>query len=157
MKGRDCYVSTSDVDDSNCIVGCTGLYADVDFVNSSISKLSKDGDLLTSLINDYEKYKRSKIGNFEVVYDGSANWREQFKTVPKSYQPLRVVQIYFNTATYDENVKDVSVTLADQLGAIGGTMGLLTGFSIISGVEIFYFGINIILQILKKVNKNCSE
>ena len=27
----------------------------------------------------------------------------------------------------------------DQLSAIGGTMGLLTGFSLISGVEILYF------------------
>ena len=29
-------------------------------------------------------------------------------------------------------------------------MGLLTGFSIISGVEIVYFGIKIILNILRK-------
>ena len=28
----------------------------------------------------------------------------------------------------------------DMLSAIGGTMGLLTGFSIISGVEILYLG-----------------
>ena len=27
----------------------------------------------------------------------------------------------------------------DKLSAIGGTMGLLTGFSLISGVEILYF------------------
>ena len=31
------------------------------------------------------------------------------------------------------------VTLEAQLGLIGGTMGLLTGFSILSGVEIVYF------------------
>ena len=42
----------------------------------------------------------------------------------------------------------------DMLSAIGGTMGLLTGFSIISGVEIVYFCIKIILKILKdKHNK----
>ena len=28
-----------------------------------------------------------------------------------------------------------------QLGLIGGTMGLLTGFSILSGVEIIYYAI----------------
>ena len=31
------------------------------------------------------------------------------------------------------------VTMVAQLGLIGGTMGLLTGFSILSGVEIFYY------------------
>ena len=29
--------------------------------------------------------------------------------------------------------------MEDQLGLIGGTMGLLTGFSILSGVEIVYY------------------
>ena len=33
----------------------------------------------------------------------------------------------------------------DQLSAIGGTMGLLTGFSLISGVEIIYFSLKIAL------------
>ena len=31
------------------------------------------------------------------------------------------------------------VTLESALGLIGGTMGLFTGFSILSGIEIFYF------------------
>ena len=31
------------------------------------------------------------------------------------------------------------VTTEAQLGLIGGTMGLLTGFSILSGVEIIYY------------------
>ena len=31
------------------------------------------------------------------------------------------------------------MTLEAQLGLIGGTMGLLTGFSILSGVEIIYY------------------
>ena len=33
----------------------------------------------------------------------------------------------------------VKVTTEAQLGLIGGTMGLLTGFSILSGVEIIYY------------------
>ena len=55
------------------------------------------------------------------------------------YPPLQLVQIYFDTATYDEIERDVKVTLQAQLGLIGGAMGLLTGFSILSGVEIIYF------------------
>ena len=52
---------------------------------------------------------------------------------------LQVIQIYFDTATYDEIERDVKVTVNAQLGLIGGTMGLLTGFSILSGVEILYY------------------
>ena len=37
-----------------------------------------------------------------------------------------------------------------MLSAIGGTMGLLTGFSIISGVEILYFVGKNIFDISKK-------
>ena len=56
------------------------------------------------------------------------------------------MQIYFNTATYDMIERDVKVTLEAQLGLIGGTMGLLTGFSILSGVEIVYFAIKLFMS-----------
>ena len=52
---------------------------------------------------------------------------------------LRVVQIFFDTATFDNIEKDKKVKVEGQVSLIGGTMGLLTGFSIISGVEIIYF------------------
>ena len=63
-----------------------------------------------------------------------------------------MVQIYFATDTYDEIERDVKVTTEAQLGLIGGTMGLLTGFSLISGVEILYFVIKILSgTIMKKL------
>ena len=77
---------------------------------------------------------------------------------------LEIVYIYFGTETYDEYKRDVKVILEEEeklliilvsvnminhnseqvtteaaLGLIGGTMGLLTGFSILSGVEIIYY------------------
>ena len=80
------------------------------------------------------------------------------------YAPLKAVYIFFDTATYDEIERDekvlfssphifviysvfimnamciyLKVTMEAQLGLIGGTMGLLTGFSILSGVEIIYY------------------
>ena len=83
------------------------------------------------------------------------------------HAPLEAVYIYFDTATYDEIERDekvgleaakcslpipntsikymkdhdcgLKVTMEAQLGLIGGTMGLLTGFSVLSGVEIIYF------------------
>ena len=69
------------------------------------------------------------------------------------YAALKLVQIYFDTATYDEIVSDVKVTLEAQLGLIGGTMGLLTGFSILSGVEIVYYIMKFIRS-LKTKTKN---
>ena len=60
---------------------------------------------------------------------------------------MQLVKIFFDTATYDEVEKDVKVTLEAQLGLIGGTMGLLTGFSILSGVEIVYYAIKLFLSL----------
>ena len=63
---------------------------------------------------------------------------------------LKFVRLYFYATTFDRITKDRAAKFVDKLSAIGGTMGLLTGFSLISGVEIVYFGIKIILQILRK-------
>ena len=63
---------------------------------------------------------------------------------------LRFVRIYFDTPTFDRITKDRAAKFVDMLSAIGGTMGLLTGFSIISGVEIIYFSFKIFWSILKK-------
>ena len=60
------------------------------------------------------------------------------------------VRIYFETQTFDRVTKDRAAKFEDMLSAIGGTMGLLTGFSIISGVEILYFAGKIIFNAMKK-------
>ena len=52
---------------------------------------------------------------------------------------LKLVQIYFNTDTFDNIERDKKIKFDAQLSLIGGTMGLLTGFSIISGIEIVLF------------------
>ena len=62
---------------------------------------------------------------------------------------LRFVRMHFYSTTFDRITKDRAAKFVDKLSAIGGTMGLLTGFSIISAVEIVYFAIKIILKILK--------
>ena len=66
---------------------------------------------------------------------------------------LRLVRIYFDTPTFDRIEKDRAAKFVDMLSAIGGTMGLLTGFSIISGVEIIYFTTKIGWYIIQK-NRN---
>ena len=64
------------------------------------------------------------------------------------------MRIYFDTPTIDIVTKDRSAKFVDMLSAIGGTMGLLTGFSIISGVEIIYFAAKILLKIFWQSNVN---
>ena len=66
---------------------------------------------------------------------------------------LRFVRIYFDTPTFDTITKDRAAKFVDMLSAIGGTMGLLTGFSIISGVEIVYFVAKITWNSLEKKRK----
>ena len=60
------------------------------------------------------------------------------------------MRIYFGPATFDRITKDTAAKFEDKLAAIGGTMGLLTGFSIISGVEIIYFAVKIVFNVIKK-------
>ena len=66
---------------------------------------------------------------------------------------LRYVRIYFDTPTFDRITKDRAAKFVDMLSAIGGTMGLLTGFSIISGVEIIYFVAKILINTVNKKRK----
>ena len=66
---------------------------------------------------------------------------------------LRYVKIYFETPTFDRIENDSAAKFVDMLSAIGGTMGLLTGFSIISGVEIIYFPSKIGWNIIQKHKK----
>ena len=56
---------------------------------------------------------------------------------------LHWVKICFATHTFDRIEKDEKAHFEARLSAIGGTMGLLTGFSIISGVEVIYFAVKI--------------
>ena len=62
------------------------------------------------------------------------------------------MRIYFDTPTFDRTTKDRAAKFVDMLSAIGGTMGLLTGFSIISGVEILYYAAKIIFKLINKKN-----
>ena len=71
---------------------------------------------------------------------------------------LRFVRMHFYATTFDRITKDRAAKFVDMLSAIGGTMGLLTGFSIISGVEIIDFIIKIIFKILKdRLNKKQTK
>ena len=63
---------------------------------------------------------------------------------------MKYVRIFFDTPTFDRITKHRAAKFVDMFSAIGGTMGLLTGFSVISGIEIIYFGSAFLFNIMKK-------
>ena len=81
----------------------------------------------------------------------------QFSDFELVKSKLRFVKIKFDTSTFDRVRKDQAAKWQDRLSAIGGTMGLLTGFSIISGVEIAYFAVKICINYFKRFKTNLKE
>ena len=60
------------------------------------------------------------------------------------------MRIYFDTTTFEKVTKDRAAKFEDMLSAIGGTMGLLTGFSIISAVEVVYFSLKVFFRLFMR-------
>ena len=142
QEGRDCYSKFQSADNT-CKVHCEGLYADVNFVNTTVGKTSRDIIALQSLMAAYKAYKEMQVKSMTLASNN-------YSIVPLRYHPLQVVQIYFSTATYDKIVNDVSVSLGDQISAIGGTMGLFAGFSILSAIEVLYFMLKFLSSLMSK-------
>ena len=133
-----------------CLQSCQGLFI------TGIDRIEYDDKTMESILSiikkDYDLYKAEKwfvdesltgIKEFEhdKAYDFvDYNWKND----------LKLVSVFFDTPGYDEVTKDTSAKFVDILSAIGGTFGLLTGFSIISGVEIIYFLAKFILNMTKK-------
>ena len=69
-------------------------------------------------------------------------------------EEFKMIIIKFDTPAFDRITKDKSSKFVDQLSAIGGTMGLLTGFSLISAAEIIYFSCKILYEFIKKLKSN---
>ena len=143
-----CYEALSK-DTHGCRVSCTGIYADVEFAKNMHSKDSeKKVSLLQERYNDYKnRYARNikfdsndhNLSMLKCIYKLSRQLILTISDTTIKYNQLQLYQIYFDTATFDVIERDVKMTLTGQLGLIGGTMGLLTGFSILSAVEICYF------------------
>ena len=87
----------------------------------------------------------SSVSNFVLLFKIFRFF--QGEDLPNS--SVELVHIFFDTASYDEIERDKKIKFEGQLSLIGGTMGLLTGFSIISGVEIFYFVTKFLIRSIK--------
>ena len=94
---------------------------------------------ILKLSNEYNRYKEQY--NFPIRYKGNYNWKNTFNKFHIEFDfasNLHYMKINFDTPKFEKITKDRAAKFVDMLSAIGGTMGLLTGFSIISGVEIIH-------------------
>ena len=139
-------------------MSCTGLYTDTLYTVSHSSIYSKGNGikLLADLYEKNEEHKKLFAKN--LVFDPtSESFSKLFDTLniflesdsSVTHEP-QVINIYFDTGSFDEIEKGRKVTLEAQLGVIGGTMGLFTGFSLVSAVEIVYFVIRLFMSIFHK-------
>ena len=133
---------------SACIHTCNGLLVtsyDKSVVNCKFQ------ELMTKEMMSYKKYKRWYKFSSDATAGESLRIVNLLITkdcLDYEYDNrLRFVRIYFDTPSFDRITKDRAAKFTDMLSAIGGTMGLLTGFSIISGVEIFYFALKIAMRV----------
>ena len=130
--GLDCYKGVR-TDKAKYLKPCRGLYADVEKDN----KLKSLGTI-PNFASVYSSYERYKSGFQENV---------NYLTV-RAYQPkkptLHWVRIYFSSPTFDRVTRDEKANFVTKLSAVGGTMGLFAGFSIISGIELLYFAFHLL-------------
>ena len=80
----------------------------------------------------------------EEATDGGSNQNDENRFsqfVSETILPydLQVVLVGIGSATYDQIEYDLAFTMEGALGLVGGTMGLFSGFSVLSGVEIVYY------------------
>ena len=151
-SSNECYWEKVE-QDRKCKKSCFGLYADVWFDPPCKRDNFEDAEVLAQLEEEYFVYKTKFAENliFDPSKDGYGMYRflnvksnTQFlKFSPpvgkRNYSKLDIFHIYFDTSTYDEIERDIKNSFEDQLGVLGGTMGLFTGFSILSGVELIFY------------------
>ena len=129
------------IDDSLCLVPCEGIFVDVKELTSE-NVTAENEELLLERYKNYKKFFEPWLFEPDTYF--------YMKPEPNIKPGLRSIRIFFDTSTFDRIEKDRAAKFEDMLSAIGGTMGLLTGFSIISGVEILYFATKIGWKIIQK-------
>ena len=102
---------------------------------------------LLSLKRDYLNIRENRLKNIAFnadATDGGSDQNEenifsQFVSEIILPYDLQFVLVGIESATYDQIEYDLALTIEGALGLVGGTMGLFSGFSVLSGVEIVYY------------------
>ena len=124
---------------NDCLQSCEGLFV-TGFERKEFEESEREL-YLSEVKDNYETYTAGKFWKKPTFLD-NFKWNE-----------LKLVSIYFDTPGYDEITKDTAAKFVDKLSAIGGTFGLLTGFSLVSGVEILYFFAKFLIGCLANSDK----
>ena len=180
--GNSCYKKvaqeTKNRGATTCLTACSGLYADIEQEGEEIVAIEPEGITgFNNISSRYIAYKRRDVRNsalmdfFNNITGDEKGWPfldgltevveykyeddgEVYK-VQEVQERFKFVDIVFKTPTFDLITKDAKTNLVNQIAMFGGTLGLFTGFSILSGIELFYFTLKMILTCATMLtNKN---
>lgn len=140
---------------------CKGVYADIS--KTSLAGLDQSR-AIEKVQDEYEHYKRGFSKDFPIPTEISCrltNWISYvvdiFNYLDFRYNTkLRWVRIFFDTASFDLITKDDKAPFDVRLSSVGGTLGLLTGFSLISAMEILFFLSKFMIALLEKITRKKS-
>ena len=126
--------------EENNLIGLENMNKDK---NQKLRESLKTKEKLQSL-----KENEHLIG-LEDMKGGNKEWRKSLcKQFVEKYVTL--VSVESPTNTVGHTVRDIRDSLIEKLGIIGGTIGLFTGFSLLSLLEIIFVSITIYNQCFKK-------
>jgi len=157
MSERNCYNGLL-LKESFCpefVPPCQGFYADMKILNSKESaELISENIVDENFLHEYEDYKGKMINAegwslstyltevikglicFSKFSFSFTRYILDYVMIPNL--TMTYVNIYFDTKTMDEITYTMKTNFEMKLSTIGGTMGLFTGFSLLSSVEIFF-------------------
>ena len=153
--GLECYRNNVREDTGVCNIPCKGVFSDWR------RKESKKGDLelnenFQTIFEEYKIYKsgfKTKEGTkyfvcFILIQNNICIYfcfhqvlvsNNALFLVFEKKTKIHLFRIHFGTFSYDIIKKDLKANLVDKLSHFGGTAGLFTGFSFITGFEIIVF------------------
>ena len=128
------------IDDDTCSPSCQETKYSIRIASSmSVNKLMQilktDGGMTRTKLHNYLFSNKTGGALLNLV---------QFETDPevvmeRRFSKLAVVEVGFGTSDYKLITRDVKATFFDKLSLIGGTLGLYTGFSVVSLIEIVFW------------------
>ena len=169
----ECYEVGVPISEGSCVKECDGMYAAVN-VDRNYTNLALNGVQVTpkseTLLKEYLHFKRAYQVQFDDIYEyfrpynSKMGWpfiNEQAALVvtlldswgrPDQYeveQRLELINIYFKSPTFDEVTRDARTNFVTKISLIGGTLGLFTGCSVMSAIQIVYYVIALVRRVYR--------
>ena len=143
--------------DEKCKKSCEGLYV-TSYFKSRMDEASY-ANFWSKVRDDYLKYKAREVVTFPDELKGiypkfiQQHVYQMFCVGYAWVDNLKIIGIYIDTPAFDEVTKDSAASWSDMLSSVGGTFGLFTGFSLISGIEILFFLVKSLKGMIKGKRK----